>query len=127
EENIELANELQEAGAHVSYGVVGHKTHAKMVLVVRREGRHLKRYVHLGTGNYHARTARQYTDFGLFSADTALSEDVQKVFQQLTAMGKPGKLKKILQAPFTMHKAMLALIDREIEHVGKGKPARIIA
>jgi polyphosphate kinase len=127
EENIELANELQAAGAHVSYGVVGHKTHAKMVLVVRREGRYLKRYVHLGTGNYHARTARQYTDFGLFSADVALSEDVQKVFQQLTAMGKPGKLKKILQAPFTMHKAMLGLIEREIEIAGKGKASRIIA
>lgn len=127
EENIELANELQAAGAHVSYGVVGHKTHAKMILVVRREGRYLKRYVHLGTGNYHARTARQYTDFGLFSADIALTEDVQKVFQQLTAMGKPGKLKKILQAPFTLHKAMLNLIEREIEHATKGKPARIIA
>jgi len=105
EENIELANELQAAGAHVSYGVVGHKTHAKMALVVRREGRQLKRYVHLGTGNYHAGTAKLYTDLGLLTSDTALTEDVQKVFQQLTAMGKPGKLKKILQAPFTLHKA----------------------
>jgi polyphosphate kinase len=127
EENIEVANELQEAGAHVSYGVVGHKTHAKMVLIVRREGRQLKRYVHLGTGNYHARTARQYTDFGLFTADLALTEDVQKVFQQLTAMGKPGKLKKILQAPFTLHKALLEKIDRETMFAGKGRPARIIA
>lgn len=127
EENIELANELQEAGAHVSYGVVGHKTHAKMILIVRREGRQLKRYVHLGTGNYHTRTARQYTDFGLFSADQALSEDVQKVFQQLTAMGKPGKLKKILQAPFTLHKAILEKIERETVLAGKGRPARIIA
>jgi len=73
EENIELANELQAAGAHVSYGVVGHKTHAKMMLIVRREGRWLKRYFHLGTGNYHASTARQYTDLGLFSADQALT------------------------------------------------------
>ena len=127
EENIEFANELQAAGAHVSYGVVGHKTHAKMILVVRREGRQLKRYVHLGTGNYHAGTARLYTDYGLFTSDTAITEDVQKVFQQLTAMGKPGKLKKILQAPFTLHKAMLDLINREVSIARQGKPARIIA
>lgn len=127
EENIELANELQAAGAHVSYGVVGHKTHAKMILVVRREGRQLKRYVHLGTGNYHAATARQYTDYGLLTSDMAITDDVQKVFQQLTALGKPGKRKKILQAPFTFHKGMLDLIQREEEFARKGKPARIIA
>jgi polyphosphate kinase len=127
EENIDVANELQAAGAHVSYGVVGHKTHAKMLLVVRREGRQLKRYVHLGTGNYHAGTARQYTDCGLLTSDTAMTEDVQKVFQQLTAMGKPGKLKKILQAPFTLHKAMLDLINRETTNASAGKQARIIA
>jgi len=127
EENIELANELQAAGAHVSYGVVGHKTHAKMLLVVRREGRQLKRYVHLGTGNYHAGTARQYTDCGLLTSDTALTDDVQKVFQQLTAMGKPGKMKKILQAPFTLHKSILDLITRETANARAGKPARIIA
>ncbi len=127
EENIEVANELQAAGAHVSYGVVGHKTHAKMMLIVRREGRGLKRYIHLGTGNYHARTARQYTDFGLLTADQALTEDVQKVFQQLTAMGKPGKLKKILQAPFTLHKALLEKIEREIAFAKAGRPARVIA
>ena len=127
EENIELANELQAAGAHVSYGVVGHKTHAKMMLIVRREGRWLKRYVHLGTGNYHVKTARQYTDFGLFTADQALTEDVQKVFQQLTAMGKPGKLKKILQAPFTLHKSLLEKIEREIAFAQKGRQARVIA
>lgn len=127
EENIELATELQEAGVHVSYGVVGHKTHAKMLLVVRREGRQLKRYVHLGTGNYHAGTARLYTDYGLITSDTALTEDVLRVFQQLTAMGKPGKLKKILQAPFTLHKSMLEMINNEAENARKGKPARIIA
>lgn len=127
EENIEFANVLQEAGAHVSYGVVGHKTHAKMLLVVRREGRQLKRYVHLGTGNYHAGTARQYTDCGLLTSDTALTDDVQKVFQQLTAMGKPGKLKKMLQAPFTLHKAMIDMIGRETDNALKGKPARIVA
>ncbi|MDR2214088.1 MAG: polyphosphate kinase 1 [Pseudomonadales bacterium] len=127
EENIELATELQLAGAHVSYGVVGYKTHAKMLLIVRREGKYLKRYVHLGTGNYHAGTARLYTDYGLITSDTALTEDVQKVFQQLTAMGKPGKLKKLLEAPFTLHKTMLELIARETDNALKGKPARIIA
>jgi polyphosphate kinase len=127
EENIEIADTLQEAGAHVSYGVVGHKTHAKMLLVVRREGKHLKRYVHLGTGNYHAGTARQYTDISLLTSDTAITEDVQKVFQQLTAMGKPGKLKKLLQAPFTLHKAMVDLINRETANAKAGKQARIIA
>ncbi len=127
EENIELANELQAAGAHVSYGVVGHKTHAKMSLVIRREGKQLKRYVHLGTGNYHAGTARQYTDYGLLTSDLAITDDVQKVFQQLTALGKPGKRKKILQAPFTFHKGILDLIERERDQASKGKSARIIA
>ncbi len=92
--NIELANQLQAAGAQVVYGVVRHKTHAKMSMVIRREGRLLRRYVHLGTGNYHARTARLYTDYGLFTCDKAIGEDVQKVFQQLTAMGRPGTLEE---------------------------------
>jgi len=127
EENIELANELQAAGAHVSYGVVGHKTHAKMSLVIRREGRQLKRYVHLSTGNYHAGTARLYTDYGFLTTDMAITDDVQKVFQQLTALGKAGKRKKILQAPFTFHSGMLELIEREANAARNGKPARIIA
>lgn len=124
--NIELANDLQEAGAHVLYGVVGHKTHAKMILVVRREGRQLRRYVHLGTGNYHARTARLYTDYGLFTCDAAIGEDVHKVFHQLTALGRPGKLKKLLQSPFTLHKTILKYIGRETRLAREGKPARII-
>ena len=127
EDNIELANELQAAGVHVSYGVVGHKTHAKMILVIRREGRQLKRYVHLGTGNYNADTAKLYTDYGLLTSHTAITDDVQKIFQQLTAMGKPGKLKKILLAPFTLHKTLLEKINREIIFANQGKPARIIA
>jgi polyphosphate kinase len=98
-----------------------------MLLIVRREGKYLKRYVHLGTGNYHASTARLYTDYGLMTCDTALTEDVQKVFQQLTAMGKPGKMKKIFEAPFTLHKAMLSLIDHETANAAAGKHARIIA
>lgn len=125
--NIELANTLQEAGAHVVYGVVGHKTHAKMILVIRREGRHLRHYVHLGTGNYHARTARLYTDYGLFTCDAVFGEDVHKIFQQLTALGRARKLKKLLQAPFTMHKALVENIEQEIGNALDGKPARVIA
>jgi polyphosphate kinase len=127
EANIELADRLQEAGAHVVYGVVGYKTHAKMALVVRREERQLKRYVHLGTGNYHARTARLYTDFSLLTSDVAICEDVHKVFQQLTALGRPGKLRKLLQSPFTLHKGMLAFIRQEADAARAGKPARILA
>ncbi|MBI4694107.1 MAG: polyphosphate kinase 1 [Gammaproteobacteria bacterium] len=127
EANIELATQLQEAGAHVVYGVVGHKTHAKMVLVVRREGKQLRRYVHLATGNYHLRTARMYTDFGLFTCDNTIGVDVQKIFHQLTAPGRAGKLKKLLQSPFTLHPTMLELIRREAKHAIAGKPARIIA
>ena len=125
--NIELANHLQSAGAQVVYGVVGHKTHAKMCMVIRREGRALKRYVHLGTGNYHTSTARLYTDYGLFTCDPAMGNDVQKVFAQLTAMGRAGRLKKLLQSPFTMHKSMLEYIDAEAENARNKKPARVAA
>lgn len=127
EANIELASDLQEAGAHVVYGVVGYKTHAKMILVVRREGRQLRRYVHLGTGNYHARTARLYTDYGLLTCDQAIAEDVNKLFHQLTGLGRAGRLKKLLQSPFTLHKTMLDLIRYETDAARAGKPARIIA
>ncbi|MEM9622742.1 MAG: polyphosphate kinase 1 [Pseudomonadota bacterium] len=125
--NIELATQLQSVGAQVVYGVVGLKTHAKMCMVVRREGRSLTRYVHLGTGNYHMRTTRLYTDYGFMSCDKDLADDVQKVFQQLTVMGKAGKLKKILQAPFTLHSTMLELIEAEAVQARKGKPAAIYA
>lgn len=127
EANIELASDLQEAGAHVVYGVVGYKTHAKMVLVVRREGRSLRRYVHLGTGNYHTRTARLYTDYGLLTCDKAMGEDVNKMFHQLTGLGRAGRLKKLLQSPFTMHKTLMSYIQHEQAQAGKGKEARIIA
>ena len=127
EANIELATRLQEAGAHVVYGVVGLKTHAKMILVVRREGKQLRRYVHLGTGNYHPKTARLYTDYGLFTCDHTIGVDVQKVFHQLTAPGRPGKLKKLLQSPFTMHKRVIELIERETKNAREGNAARIIA
>ena len=126
-ENIELATLLQEAGAQVVYGVVGYKTHAKMSMVIRREGRKLVRYVHLGTGNYHARTARLYTDYGLFTCDEALGQDVQKVFKQLTTMGRAGRLKKMLQSPFTLHSTLLEHIETEIANAQNGLPARVIA
>lgn len=127
EANIALATRLQEAGAHVVYGVVGYKTHAKMILVVRREGRRLRRYVHLATGNYHAHTARLYTDYGLFTCDKAIGEDVHKLFQQLTGLGRVTKLKKLLQSPFTLHKTLLGKIAREAEHARAGRPARLMA
>jgi polyphosphate kinase len=125
--NIELANHLQRAGAQVVYGVVGHKTHAKMSMVIRREGRALKRYVHLGTGNYHSRTTRLYTDYGLFTVDDDIGEDVQLLFQQLTSMGRSRRMKALLQSPFTLHSSMLAFIDGEIAAARAGQPARILA
>lgn len=125
--NIALANRLTDAGAHVLYGVVGYKTHAKMLLVVRREGRRLQRYLHLGTGNYHPGTARAYSDYGLLTCDKEITEDVHKIFQQLTGLGREIKLKKLLQSPFTLHKTLLRLIAREAEHAKQGLPARLIA
>ena len=127
EANIELASNLQEAGAHVVYGVVGYKTHAKMILVIRREGRQLRRYAHLGTGNYHARTARLYTDYGLLTCDNAIGEDVNKLFLQLTGLGRASKLKKLLQSPFTMHKSMMSYIQYETKCAMEGREAKIIA
>ena len=126
-DNIALANRLQEAGAHVVYGVVGYKTHAKMMLVVRREGKNLRNYVHLSTGNYHARTSRVYTDYGLFTSDPEIGQDVHKVFMQLTSLGKVSKLHKLLQSPFTLHAFLLDRIGQEIKNASEGKPARIIA
>ena len=127
EANIELANKLQEAGAHVMYGVFGFKTHAKLVMVVRREERGLRRYCHLGTGNYHAKTARLYTDYGLMTADESIGEDIHEIFLQLTGLTRVPRLRKLLHAPFTLHQALCAKIDREAEHARAGKPARIIA
>ena len=125
--NVALANRLQEVGAHVLYGIVGYKTHAKMLLVVRREGKKLRRYVHLGTGNYHDRNARIYTDYGLLTCDKVIGDDVHKVFNQLTSLGKVIKLNKLLQSPFTLFDGMLRMIKREISHAEAGRPARIIA
>ncbi len=125
--NIDLAEQLQEVGAHVVYGVVGYKTHAKMCLVVRREDNGLRHYAHLGTGNYHPRTARLYTDYGLFTADPQICKDVHAVFLQLTSLGKVTRLHRLLQSPFTLAKTVQAKIEREAEQANKGKPAHIIA
>ncbi|HEX7972578.1 MAG TPA: polyphosphate kinase 1, partial [Thiobacillus sp.] len=127
EANINWAARLEEVGAHVIYGVVGHKTHAKLALVIRREDGELRRYAHLGTGNYHARTARLYTDFGLLTADEAITADVASLFTQITGLGKAGKLKRLWQAPFTLHSEVVAAINREAEHAAAGKPAAIVA
>ncbi len=125
-DNIGLAAKLQEAAAHVVYGVVGYKTHAKMCMVLRKEGSTLRNYVHLGTGNYHPKTARLYTDYGLFTCEKELGEDVRRVFMQLTSLGKVSKLNKLLQSPFTLHHGLLKMIDKEIENAKKGKPAKIM-
>lgn len=127
EANINWAAKLEEAGAHVVYGVVAHKTHAKMALVVRREDAKLRRYAHLGTGNYHARTARLYTDFGLLTCNEDICADVNEIFTQLTGLGKASRLKHLWQAPFTLHSQVIAAIKREAEHARNGLPATIIA
>jgi polyphosphate kinase len=126
------AARLEEAGAHVVYGVVGHKTHAKMALIVRREegpdgGKRLRPYAHLATGNYHLRTTRQYTDFGLMTAHEELCADVAEVFRQLTGLGRAAKVKHVWQSPFTLHKRLLAAIRNEARLAAEGKPARIVA
>ncbi len=125
--NIQWARRLEEAGAHVVYGVVGLKTHCKALLVVRRDPDRLRQYVHLGTGNYHPRTARIYTDFSLFTTAPDLTEEVAIVFNTLTGLaGYPG-LKKLLVAPFDLHRRVVGLIERERDHARAGQPARIVA
>jgi len=127
EDNIALADRLSAAGVQVVYGVVGYKTHCKMMLIVRREGRSLRRYVHLGTGNYHTITTRFYTDFGILSRDPDLGEDVHRIFQQLTGMGRVSKLKTMLQAPFSLHSGLLERIGLEAANAAAGGKGRIIA
>jgi polyphosphate kinase len=125
--NINLATRLQAAGAKVAYGIVGYKTHAKMLLVVRREGNELRRYAHLGTGNYHPGTARIYTDIGLLTSDEDICADVHDMFHQLTGLGHARSLRKLLQAPFTLASTFMDLIDAEAREAKKGRPARIVA
>ena len=126
EANVALAAKLQQAAVHVVYGVVGYKTHAKMLLILRREKNKLRHYVHLGTGNYHPSTSRLYTDYGLMSNDKQLGEDVSNLFVQLTSVGKIPKMHKLLHAPFTLHDGLLTRIDREITHAQAGHQAHII-
>ncbi|WP_454831574.1 polyphosphate kinase 1 [Pseudoxanthomonas wuyuanensis] len=125
--NLGVADKLQEAGVQVVYGVVGYKTHAKMLLIVRREGKKLRRYVHLGTGNYHSGTARAYTDLGLITADNDIGSDVHLLFQQLSGLAPLTKLKRLLQSPFTLHAGLIKKIEREAKLARSGKPGRIIA
>ncbi|MBN8800846.1 MAG: RNA degradosome polyphosphate kinase [Lysobacteraceae bacterium SCN 69-123] len=127
EANLGLADRLQDAGVQVVYGVVGYKTHAKMLLVVRREGRKLRRYVHLGTGNYHSGTARAYTDLSLITADPDIGNDVHQLFQQLSGLASKMKMEYLLQSPFTLHAGLLQRIERETRLALDGKPGRIIA
>ncbi|MBD7987158.1 polyphosphate kinase 1 [Luteimonas sp. Sa2BVA3] len=127
EANLGLADRLQDAGVQVVYGVVGYKTHAKMLLVVRREGRRLRRYVHMGTGNYHSGTARAYTDLSLMTADPDVGSDVHQIFQQISGLAPAIRLERLLQSPFTLHGGVLERIEREARLAAAGRPARIIA
>ena len=125
--NISLANRLQEAGAHVVYGIVGFKTHCKLILIVRQEQGKLTRYVHLGTGNYHPETTRMYTDYGLLTTNQEISDDVHQVFLQLTSMMQTPPLNRLLQAPFQLHENLLAMIDREAASARAGGNGHIVA
>lgn len=127
EANIELSNRLQEAGVHVMYGVVGYKTHAKLALVVRREPEGIRRYCHLGTGNYHPRTARAYTDYSLFTCHEEIGADVHELFLQLTSLTKTPHLRRLLQSPFGLHNAIIAMLAREADNARAGGKGRVIA
>jgi len=127
EANINWASQLEQAGAHVVYGVVGYKTHAKMLMVIRREDGKMRRYVHLATGNYHPRTAKLYTDFGMFTCNEEVCSDVNQVFVQLTGLGKASKLSHLWQSPFTLHCQVLRAIQNEIKLANTGKNTHIIA
>ncbi len=127
ENNIQWAQRFEDVGVHVSYGVSGLKTHAKVILVVRREGDLIRRYVHVGTGNYQPKTARLYTDFGLFSVDPDLGADLSDLFNVLTGFAAPDAYRRLLVAPGRMRPGIIELIRREIDHARAGRPARILA
>lgn len=128
ESNIEGARRLQEAGAIVVYGIVGYKTHSKMMLIIRRDANgNIRRYAHMGTGNYHTRTTKLYTDYGLLTSDEGLCQDVHKIFLELTGMGKAARLKQLMHSPFTLHSGLLELIQFETQEALAGRKARIIA
>ena len=125
--NIEWARQLEEAGVHVVYGLVGYKTHAKATLVVRREGSHIRRYVHLATGNYNPTTARSYTDIGLLTCRPEFAEDATNLFNLLTGICQFRKMQKLLVGPFELHRHLLHLIERETANAQRSLPARIVA
>jgi len=127
EANIHLATRLQEVGAKVVYGIVGFKTHAKMMLVVRREEAGLRHYTHLGTGNYHSGNAKAYTDFGLLTCDRKIGKDVHSLFQQMTGLGKVPRLRRLIQSPFSLFDDVVERIDAEAEAAREGRPSRVIA
>jgi len=126
EANISWARKLEQAGAHVVYGLVGLKTHSKAVLVVRREGSFLRRYVHLGTGNYNPKTARLYTDLGLMTCRPEIGADVTDLFNVLTGLSRQESFRRLLVAPMAMRTRLMGLIEREIDHARAGRPARIV-
>ena len=125
--NLATAQKLQSSGAHVVYGMVGKKTHAKMLMIVRREAKKLRRYAHLGTGNYHQGNTRVYTDYGLLTADKDITQDVHEIFMQLTTQGPNPELAKLYQSPFGISDMFIQKVQREAEHAEAGKPARVIA
>ncbi len=127
ERNLHWADELQQAGVHVIHGVRGLKTHTKLALVVRREGDGLRTYAHIGTGNYHVKTARMYTDYGLFTCDPVITRDVVNLFHHLTGYSTEPAFERLLVAPVNMRERFIELIRREIGHLQAGRPARIIA
>ena len=125
--NITLAQRLQKAGAHVVYGIVGIKTHAKMILIIRRENDQLVRYAHLGTGNYHQSTAKLYTDYGMFTCNPDITTDLHEIFLQLTSFTKIPRLNNVLQAPFTLYKTIIEYIEKETKRASQKRKAKIIA
>ena len=125
--NLHWAAELERAGAHVTVGDFALKTHAKVALVVRKEAGGLRSYAHIGTGNYHVRTARLYSDVGLLTCDPAITRDVVNLFHHLTGRSEPPAFERLLVAPKTMRRRVIELIARETEHQRAGRPARIIA
>lgn len=125
--NIQWARQLEEAGVHVVYGLIGHKTHCKLCLVVRQEGKRMRHYAHLGTGNYNPRTARLYTDLSCFTTRKKITSDVANLFNTLTGFGLDPKFRHLLVAPFNLHRRINELIAREARNAAEGKPARITA
>jgi polyphosphate kinase len=125
--NIQWARQLEDAGVHVVYGVVGKKTHCKLCLVVRQEGKKLRHYAHLGTGNYNPRTARLYTDLSLFTANAKVTTEIARLFNALTGFGRDPQFDELLVAPYNLHERLQSLIRRESEAAAAGRPARIIA